>query len=131
MTCRGSATITRSEDAEIHITVSPTFLSTKEEVHWFSYHIIIANRGKEAARLLSRYWHITDGNGEVREVQGAGVVGEQPVIDGGQQYQYTSYVDFTTPVGYMQGMYIMETINGSRFQAPINLFSLSLSGTFH
>lgn len=131
MTCRGSATTTQRRESKVHITVAPAYLEDHpagDELHYFSYRITIHNQGGGALRLLSRYWKITDGNQQVQEVAGDGVVGQQPLIGAGGQYQYVSYVNFGTPVGYMEGHYTMETEDGERFAAAIGMFTLSLPG---
>ena len=133
MSCRSSNMTTRCEDAEVEISVSPAFMPSEsdEDTNWFAYHITIHNHGDVAVRLLSRYWHITDAEDEVREVRGDGVVGEQPVIKPGEHYEYTSFVDFTTPVGFMKGHYTMETADGDRFDAEIAPFILALPSALH
>lgn len=133
MSCRGSATTTHYPGGEVHIRVAPVFLPSEstDTVNYFAYQITITNRGSSAVRLLSRLWRITDGDNKTREVQGDGVVGEQPLIAGGASYQYTSFVDFHTAVGYMEGAYTMETADGQKFQAEIAMFSLSLPGVLH
>ena len=133
MSCRGSLSTTSDQEVSVHITVVANYVHSDPVSgrHWFSYRITIQNDGSGAVRLLSRYWRITDGDNQVREVSGDGVVGKQPRIDDGKTYQYTSYVDFSTPVGYMEGHYTMETEHGRRFPAKINLFSLSLPDTIH
>lgn len=97
----------------------------------FIYHIRICNHGKQAARLLSRHWIITDGSGHVEEVQGEGVVGEQPHIAPGGEHQYSSYCVLKTPVGCMRGSYQMLADNGDTFEAPIATFSLAVPGALH
>lgn len=97
----------------------------------FAYTITITNLGAEAARLNSRHWIITNANGEATEVKGQGVVGEQPRIEPGEFYQYTSGAVLETPIGTMQGSYQMESDNGLYFDAEIPVFSLSLPGVLH
>ena len=80
-------------------------------------------------QLLSRYWHITDANGRVEEVSGAGVVGEQPELNPGDSYQYTSGCPLTTPSGIMVGRYTMRDEAGQMFDVAIPAFSLDLPGT--
>lgn len=94
----------------------------------FSYTISIRNDGKIPARLMTRHWLITDGNGQVREVRGDGVVGEQPHLGPGQGFQYSSGAIIDTPVGSMQGSYQMLADNGDRFDAPIPPFTLAVPG---
>jgi ApaG protein len=97
----------------------------------FSYTITILNAGSEAARLMRRHWLITDANGKVQEVRGDGVVGEQPHLQPGQGFRYSSGAILETPVGTMQGSYQMETDQGTRFDAPIAPFRLAMPGILH
>ncbi len=97
----------------------------------FSYTITILNEGNEPARLLRRHWLITDANGKVQEVRGDGVVGEQPHLQPGQGFRYSSGAILETPVGTMQGSYHMETDQGARFDAPIAPFRLAMPGILH
>ncbi|WP_102797512.1 Co2+/Mg2+ efflux protein ApaG [Bowmanella denitrificans] len=92
----------------------------------FAYHISITNMGNEPAQLLNRYWLISDANGKVSEVSGAGVVGKQPHIGVGETYEYSSGAILDTPVGSMQGYYEMQRPDGERFQAPIAIFRLAV-----
>lgn len=91
----------------------------------FAYHVAIANMGEEPAKLLSRHWIITDGDERVQEVKGDGVIGEQPLIQPGDTYEYSSGTILETPVGSMHGSYQMETNDGSRFDADIPTFTLA------
>lgn len=97
----------------------------------FAYTIVISNTGERPAKLTNRHWIITDANGEVTEVRGQGVVGEQPVIKPGEQFQYTSGTVITTPIGTMEGKYHMEGEDGISFDTPIPVFSLAHPGSIH
>jgi ApaG protein len=97
----------------------------------FSYTITISNAGNVPARLLSRHWIITDANGKVQEVSGDGVVGEQPHLNPGEQFRYSSGAVLETPVGSMQGLYRMQADNGLSFDAPIAPFTLAVPGVLH
>lgn len=97
----------------------------------FSYSITIANNGDNTVQLLSRHWVITDSNNQVQEVRGQGVVGEQPVIKPGQSYGYTSGTVLSTPVGTMTGSYQMVAEDGTKFDAPIPQFVLSVPRVLH
>ncbi len=97
----------------------------------FAYTITIANNGDVAARLMSRHWVITDANGKVQEVSGDGVVGEQPHLNPGEQFRYSSGAVLETPVGSMQGMYRMQADDGAHFDAPIAPFTLAVPGVLH
>lgn len=112
----------------IRITVEPRFLedqSSPVENHFvWAYHVRIENEGVETVQLRTRYWHITDGLGRVQEVRGPGVVGEQPVLDPGGAFEYTSGTPLATPSGIMRGSYRMETPAGDFFDAAVPAFSL-------
>jgi len=97
----------------------------------FSYTITIRNEGVIAAQLLSRHWVITDANGNVQEVKGEGVVGEQPRLNPGEGFQYTSGAMIATPVGSMRGTYQMIADNGDHFDAEIPAFTLAIPRTLH
>jgi ApaG protein len=97
----------------------------------FAYTITITNNGDVPARLISRHWVITDANGKVQEVSGDGVVGEQPHLNPGEEFRYSSGAVLETPVGAMQGLYRMEADNGVNFDAPIAPFTLAVPGVLH
>jgi ApaG protein len=97
----------------------------------FGYTITIRNDGTEPARLLTRHWIITDANGQQREVRGEGVVGEQPHLQPGQGFRYSSGAVLETPVGAMHGTYQMVGDDGQRFEAPIPAFRLAIPGLLH
>ena len=100
--------------------------SQPEENQWFFvYSVQISNEGAETAQLISRHWIITDANGEVHEVKGAGVVGEQPTLAPGQSFEYTSACPLPTPFGSMGGTYQMVTADGTSFDAEIAPFTLA------
>ncbi len=90
----------------------------------FAYTIAIANKGDRPAQLRTRHWIITDGRGGVEEVRGDGVVGEQPRLEPGEQFQYTSGCVLKTPIGTMHGTYQMVRDDGDGFDAEIAAFSL-------
>jgi len=97
----------------------------------FSYTITIRNEGQVPAKLLSRHWVITDADGKVQEVQGDGVVGEQPHLKPGDGFRYTSGAILETPVGSMYGNYKMIADDGNEFIADIKPFTLSMPNTIH
>ena len=97
----------------------------------FAYTITIVNRGEQPARLVSRHWIITDANGKVQEVKGDGVVGEQPWMRPGEDFEYTSGAVLETAVGTMRGSYRMLADDGTWFDAPIGEFTLSVPRTLH
>lgn len=97
----------------------------------FAYTVHIRNQGTIPARLLGRRWVITDANGNVQEVNGEGVVGEQPWLRPGEDFSYTSGAVLETNLGTMQGSYEMVADDGTRFDAPIPAFTLSVPRTLH
>lgn len=109
----------------------PEQSNPEERRYVFAYTITISNTGGAAAQLISRHWIITDGNNQVQEVRGLGVVGEQPLLKPGQTYQYTSGCVLNTPVGTMKGTYQMAAEDGAQFQAEIPEFVLALPGALH
>src|SRR4249919_1582158 len=97
----------------------------------FAYTIRILNSGAVPARLISRHWIITDANGKVQEVRCAGVVGEQPWLRPGEEFEYTSGAVLETALGTMRGSYQMVADDGTEFDAPIAPFTLSVPRTLH
>ena len=97
----------------------------------FAYTITVQNNGEQPARLMSRHWVITDGDGQVEEVRGAGVVGQQPLIDSGASHTYSSGTVMTSKVGTMQGSYQMKATDGHLFDAMIKPFRLAVPGALH
>ncbi|MGE6794178.1 ApaG protein [Pseudomonas guineae] len=97
----------------------------------FAYTVTVSNTGELPATLLSRHWVITDGDGRVQQVRGAGVVGQQPLIDAGASHTYSSGTVMTTRVGIMQGSYQMLAEDGKRFDALIAPFRLAVPGSLH
>ena len=120
----------RAVTRSIEVVVTPRFIadrSSPEDNYFFwAYTIAITNHGAETVQLKTRHWRITDANGRLQEVRGAGVVGEQPVIKPGQNYEYTSGVPLPTPSGFMVGTYGMVTETGEPFDIDIPAFSLDL-----
>ena len=115
---------------DIEVTVEPFYLADQSEPedsrYVWGYRIVIANRSDRTVQLLSRYWHITDANGQVDEVRGPGVVGEQPVLAPGDSYEYQSGCPLDTSSGVMKGRYRMEDGTGRQFDVEIPAFSLDL-----
>lgn len=120
---------------DIKVSVETRFLddqsAPRENRFVFAYTVTISNRGGVPARLLSRHWLITDANGKVQEVRGDGVVGEQPWLRPGDDFQYTSGAVLETSVGTMTGSYQMLADDGARFDAAIPTFTLSVPRTLH
>ena len=112
------------------VTVMPVYIderSAPEESRYFwAYRISIENKSPLSVQLLSRHWQIVDGIGNVEEVNGEGVVGEQPVIAAGDTYEYTSGCPLNTPSGFMRGTYQMIDEEGLEFEAEIPAFPLDL-----
>ena len=112
----------------IAVSVEPTYLETssspESSQYLWAYRVIIENQGRETVQLLSRHWMITNARGELTEVKGPGVVGEQPILKPGQRFEYTSGVSLNTPSGMMGGAYQMESEGGERFDIEIPTFSL-------
>ena len=120
---------------EIKIEVATNYIVDQSEPdvgrYVFAYTITIENLGELPARLLSRHWVITDANGKIQEVKGDGVVGEQPHLNPGETFRYSSGAVLETPVGAMQGSYRMKADNGTQFEAPIPPFTLAVPGVLH
>lgn len=120
---------------ELTVTVRTQYLeeqSDPERSHYvFAYAITIKNTGKTAAQLISRHWVITDANNHVEEVKGLGVVGQQPLLQPGEQFEYTSGTSLLTPQGSMTGEYFCVAEDGERFEVKIPEFVLSLPRTLH
>jgi ApaG protein len=118
----------RAVTRDIEVQVTPRFLtdrSSPENGYFFwAYTIEITNRGRDTVQLKTRHWKITDAHGRLQEVRGAGVVGETPVLEPGESYEYTSGVPLPTPSGFMTGTYGMVTDKGERFDIEVPLFSL-------
>jgi ApaG protein len=116
----------------IRVEVESEYLADRSDPdareYYFAYHVRISNVGSETSQLVSREWIITDGNGHVERVQGPGVVGEFPVLNPGQSYQYTSFCPLSTEVGMMHGAYTMRTRSGETFEARIAPFTLAAPG---
>lgn len=114
----------------IRVTVRSSYLpersSPARKEYVFAYTVRIVNEGATAAQLISRHWVITDGEGAVQEVKGEGVVGAQPFLRPGQQFEYTSGCSLRTPRGTMEGTYQMVTESGDRFDARVAPFALAL-----
>jgi ApaG protein len=119
----------------IQIDVETNYLDQESDPakarYLFSYTITIKNQGNSAARLLSRYWKITGGDGHEQEVEGDGVVGQHPYLAPTQSFTYTSAAMLDTPVGMMQGHYMMVDDDGERFEVDIPAFTLAAPRTLH
>jgi ApaG protein len=119
----------QAETRGILVEVDSSFVPERSEpmrrMWFFAYRIRIANQGEEVVQLISRHWIITDAHGEVEEVSGPGVVGEQPVLAPGEAFEYTSFCPLPTPFGSMRGSYQLVTRDGETFDIEIAPFELS------
>ncbi len=120
---------------KIDIKVQPAYIAEQsnptKDHYVFSYTVTIRNNGSLPAKLLTRHWIITDGDGEIQEVKGDGVIGEQPHLKPGDGFQYTSGTFMNTPFGTMRGSYQMISDSGEKFNAEIPSFQLSVPNALH
>jgi ApaG protein len=120
---------------EFSVSAVPRYVAEQsdpdDDRYLFIYTMTIRNTGEVTAQLVARHWIITDAEGRVEEVQGEGVVGEQPVLRPGEAFQYTSGCPLTTPVGSMKGTYLCRAEDGTAFEVPIAEFILSGPRTLH
>lgn len=127
--------MSRPTDYQIEVVVIAHFMPEQsqpmDKKFYFAYDVKICNSGSVAAKLLSRHWFIVDGAGKMQEVQGLGVVGEQPYLKPGESFTYTSNVLIPTPVGSMYGNYEMLADDGTLFMAEIKAFTLAVPGVLH
>ncbi len=127
-----SNTVTRGVRVQVESEYIPERSEPGRNVFFFAYHIRITNEGDKTVQLVSRHWIITNGDGRAEEVQGPGVVGEQPVLEPGQAFEYSSFCPLNTPTGTMHGTYQMITDDGENFDATIAPFRLAHEGiTYH
>lgn len=120
---------------ECTVTVEVSFIPEQSDIqhnrYAFAYHIGITNTGNVPAQLISRHWIITEANGVQQEVKGLGVVGEQPLLQPNQRYEYSSGTVMTTPMGEMRGTYQMVAEDGVRFEVEIPTFVLNMPRVLH
>lgn len=120
---------------QISVSVNTAYLAEQSDPsadrYVFAYTITIANSGTVAAQLISRHWIITDAENVTQEVKGLGVVGEQPLLQPGESFEYTSGTAMATPVGTMHGSYQMVAEDGNKFDAEIPVFTLSMPRVLH
>lgn len=123
----------KKHDIQIEVTTQflPEQSNPLQERYFFAYTITVTNAGSVPAQLISRHWIITDAAGKVEEVRGLGVVGHQPFLKPGESFEYTSGCPLATPVGTMKGSYQMVAEDGTRFEAEIAEFVLSMPRTLH
>jgi ApaG protein len=131
----GSSESTRDDNCGIEINTKTKYLEMQSEPgknsYAFSYTITIINHRSEPVRLLNRHWIITDQNNKVEEVTGKGVVGQQPLIQPGDTFEYSSGTIIGSEIGDMRGSYTMKTASGELFEAPIPLFVLAIPNMIH
>ena len=112
----------------IEILTSPDYLPERSDpiksYYFFSYQIKIVNRSVETVQLISRYWHIVDGQGRAEDIYGPGVVGKTPILKPNDLFEYTSFCPLPTPLGFMEGSYRMLDESGKEFDVPIERFQL-------
>ena len=122
----------RTVTHDISVSVEPVYLDGQSEPdagrYVWAYHIVIENSSSRTVQLQSRYWRIVDQNGRIEEVRGPGVVGEQPILNPGDSYSYSSGCPLTTPSGTMVGRYQMRDERGQDFEIDIPAFSLDVPG---
>jgi ApaG protein len=127
--------VTEQNRYEIQVRAESRYLpeqsNPQQSVYAFAYTIRITNRSTMAAQLISRHWLIEDSDGQVREVKGLGVVGHQPLLNPGESFEYSSGSQIETPTGRMRGSYFFVADDGTRFDAPIPEFTLSMPRTLH
>lgn len=127
----GSEALTNGIRVQVRARYSPEH-SAPNRSHWFFlYTIRISNEGDAKAQLLNRHWIIVDGTGHTEEVRGEGVVGQQPELEPGQSFEYTSGCPLGTPFGSMSGTYEMRRADGVSFEAEIALFELVQPSAIH
>lgn len=127
--------MTSQQTYECLVTVKTQYLADQSNIdasqYVFSYTIQITNSGKVAAQLISRHWVITDANNKVQEVRGLGVIGDQPLLEPGASYEYTSGTMLNTPVGTMHGTYQFTAVDGTQFDVEIPTFTLAMPRVLH
>jgi ApaG protein len=121
-----SDTTTRGVRVQVKSAFVPERSAPQNNHYFFAYRVRISNVGEETVHLVSREWVITDADGNVERVHGPGVVGEQPILEPGESFEYTSFCPLPTTIGSMQGSYQMVAASGDRFDAEIAPFSLAV-----
>ena len=126
-----SEAVTRGIRIRVEARYAPQRSQPSQEQWFFLYTVRIANESDVTVQLISRHWIITDGAGQVEEVRGLGVVGQQPVLERGEAFEYTSGCPLSTPFGSMHGTYQLVTDTGERFDTEIAPFTLEAPYTVH
>lgn len=127
----GSEAVTEGIRVQVSAAYSEAHSMPAQSRWFFLYKIRISNESEEEVQLLRRHWYITHGTGKVEEVEGPGVVGEQPKLAPGQSFEYTSGCPLESPFGSMYGQYHMATKNGTEFEAEVGLFELREAAAIH
>ena len=123
--------VTRDVEVQVESFFLPDQSDPAKNTYSFAYRIRLKNLGEATVQLISRHWIITDSTGRVTHVKGDGVVGEQPILTPGQEYEYVSGSKLNSPLGTMEGTYQMVTTEGDAFDIRIPLFTLSVPGTLN
>lgn len=122
-------------EPEIRVEVESRYLPEHSDPaaghYFFTYRVVIHNAGDAAVQLLSRHWMITDANGQMQEVRGPGVVGQQPRIEAGENFEYASFCPLPTPLGSMRGSFTMRRDDGEEFETPVPVFTLATPHSFN
>lgn len=120
---------------QIRIAVEPAYIKEQSDpqrdYYFFAYTVRINNEGSEPVKLLSRHWIITDATGKVEEVEGPGVIGQQPTVKPGETFQYSSFCPLPTPTGSMHGTYTMVNERGEQLEVQIPKFILAEPSQYH
>jgi ApaG protein len=117
---------TRGVRIQVRSSYVPERSSPEEKHYFFAYRVRISNLGDETVQLVRREWIITDADGNKQQVNGPGVVGEQPILEPGEHFEYTSFCPLSTTIGSMHGTYQMVAAGGDQFDAEIAPFSLAV-----
>jgi len=124
--------VTEGIKISVDTAYQPSHSQPGNSMYLFSYTITIENCGSETVQLLRRHWYIYETSGQIREVEGKGVVGEQPLLEPGEVHEYTSACDLVTEIGKMHGTYLMErTSSGERFYVNIPEFVMVVPHTLN
>ena len=118
-------------EVRVKVQYLPEESDADKQLFAFAYTITIRSVGQVPAQLVGRHWVITDSEGDVQEVRGLGVVGQQPLLRPGEQFEYTSWATLPTPIGTMRGEFLCITEDAQYFQTPVPEFALAMPRTLH
>jgi ApaG protein len=118
-------------EVRVKVQYLPEESDADKQLFAFAYTITIRNVGQVPSQLVGRHWVITDSEGDVQEVRGLGVVGQQPLLRPGEQFEYTSWATLPTPIGTMRGEFLCITEDAQYFQTPVPEFALAMPRTLH